>query len=290
MMSIKTFNYQGISIYYAEQGVGKTILFIHGLASASYSWRHVIGDLSSMYRTIAIDLKGAGLSDKPSDKRYSLQDQVDMVIRFIMDKDLNNITLVGHSYGGAVSLMVYQQLSAESPLQKVVNRIILLDPMAYKDKIPFVINLLRIPKLNYLMLNCLLPLGRLPFLVRLGSGKVFYDKSKVTDEMIDVYMGFMKQAGGVSALTTTIEQIFTDDTEDFHRLLKDIRIPVLIIWGREDPIIPLSVGERFKEDISHAEWLIIPECGHNPHEEKPSEVIQSIKQFIVRTETLNEKE
>ncbi len=289
-MSIKTFNYQDISIHYTDEGVGETILFIHGLVSSSYSWRHVIDDLSSTYRTIAIDLKGAGHSDKPRDHKYSLQDQVDMVIQFIEDKALNNITLVGHSYGGAVSLMVYQQLTAKGSVQKVIIRIILLDPMAYKDKIPFVINLLRIPKFNYLMLNCLLPFGKIPFLVRLGTGKTFYNKSKITDEMIDVYMGFMKQPGGISALITTIEQIFTDDTEDFHRLLKEIRIPVLIIWGREDPIIPLSVGERFKEDIPHAEWLIIPECGHNPHEEKPSEVSQSIKQFIERTETLNERE
>ncbi len=285
----KTFNYQDISIYYTDEGVGETILFIHGLASSSYSWRYVIHDLSSMYRTIAIDLKGAGHSDKPLDHKYSLEDQVDMVIRFIMVKDLNNITLVGHSYGGAVSLMVDQQLSAKDPARKVISRIILLDPMAYKDKIPFVINLLRIPKLNSLLLSCLLPFGRLPSLVRLGSGKTFYNKSRITDEMIDVYMGFLKQPGGVPALITTIEQIFANDTEDFHRLLKTIRIPVLIIWGREDPIIPLSVGEKLKEDIPHANWLIIPECGHNPHEERPSEVIQGIKQFIERTQTPNER-
>ncbi len=290
MKRMNSYHYQGISIYYAEQGVGETILFIHGLASSSYSWRYVMDDLSSKYRTMAIDLKGAGHSDKPLDHKYSLQDQVDMVIGFIKDKDLNNITLVGHSYGGAVSLMVYQQLTDEDSVKKVVSRIILLDPMAYKDKIPFVINLLRIPKLNYLLLNCLLPFGRLPSLVRLGTGKTFYNKSKITDEMIDVYMESIKQPGGVSALISTIEQIFTNDTKDFHRLLKEIRIPVLIIWGKEDPIIPLSVSERFKEDILHAEWLIIPECGHNPHEERPSEVIQGIKQFIERTEKPDDRE
>src|SRR6185295_9723838 len=91
------------------------ILFIHGLGASLYSWRFMPAPLSGTHRVILIDLRGAGKSPKPDDKHYSILDQAELLHQFILEHDLKRLTLVGNSYGGAVSLLLAMRLCAEKP-------------------------------------------------------------------------------------------------------------------------------------------------------------------------------
>jgi alpha/beta hydrolase fold len=97
------------------EGQGEPILMIHGLGATTYTWRHLIPDLARTHRIIAVDLKGAGKSDKPLDEAYGILDQA-AVLKILVDrKGLTNLTLVGHSLGGGVALALALDLNRTSP-------------------------------------------------------------------------------------------------------------------------------------------------------------------------------
>ena len=99
----KVVNLLGSDMHYLESGEGEVILFIHGMPTSSYVWRHVIPNLSKHARCIAIDLMGMGDSAKP-EIDYSLSDHVNYLSRFIEALRLSNITLVLHGWGSVIGL------------------------------------------------------------------------------------------------------------------------------------------------------------------------------------------
>ncbi len=137
-----------LKVFVREQGRGKPILFLHGFGASSYSWRYLQPELALTHRTIAIDLKGFGRSDKPADERYSLFDQADIVERFIEKKQLRDVTLVGHSYGGGVALGY--AVNERGASLKRVSKLILLDSIAYRQNLPYFITALRTPVVSHL--------------------------------------------------------------------------------------------------------------------------------------------
>jgi pimeloyl-ACP methyl ester carboxylesterase len=76
------------------------VLLIHGLGASTYTWRHLIPALARNHRVIAVDLKGAGKSDKPLDEAYGILDQASLLKILVEHKSLSNLTVVGHSMGG----------------------------------------------------------------------------------------------------------------------------------------------------------------------------------------------
>lgn len=96
----------GHKLHYIDEGKGDTILFVHGTPSWSFDFRNVIKKLRTTNRCIAIDHIGFGLSDKPEHYDYSTQNHSRTLEKFITDKDLNDITLVVHDFGGPIGLNV----------------------------------------------------------------------------------------------------------------------------------------------------------------------------------------
>src|SRR6185436_3457930 len=94
-------------------GTGDPMLFLHGLGGSSYSWREMVEPLKPYYQVILIDFRGEGQSPKPNDKHYSIEEQAELIYQFIDEKKLRRLTLVGNSYGGAVSLLLAIRLCAE---------------------------------------------------------------------------------------------------------------------------------------------------------------------------------
>ena len=270
------FIYQGnISIKYRElnQGHPYTLVFIHGFGAASHYWRELEEHFAGTYNTVALDLKGFGYSDKPKDGKYRVSDQADLVKAFIEAKNLANIILVGHSMGGAVALLTSLTLPPDK-----VKGLILLDSASYGQELPDFIKLLRTPVLNTVG-PALLP-DRL--LVKKMLQKVFYDQTKITDAMIQQYTSYLKYPGAHYALRQTAKQIIPENVDEIIDQTINLKIPVLIIWGENDQVLPLSSGQRLHYDIKDSEFVIIPESGHDPHEEKPAETIQAMTSFLNR--------
>src|SRR5687768_17412986 len=98
------FDVNGTRMHFIDEGTGEVVLFVHGTPSWSFDYRHIIKELRSTHRCIAIDHIGFGLSDKPEDYDYSTQNHSETLEKFIFEKNLQNIILVVHDFGGPIGL------------------------------------------------------------------------------------------------------------------------------------------------------------------------------------------
>lgn len=263
-----------IKLYHEIYGQGDPLLCIHGFGASLYSWRHFIGPLAKDYQLILIDLKGCGKSPKPLDTKYSTQDHADLLYEFILEHDLRNLTLIGNSFGGALSLLLSLML-ADAGESARLKSLILIDAGAYKEYIPAYLKLLSVPLLN---LAVYLVPSRLA--VRAILRKAYYDPSKITEEQIAAYKAPIAAPGGKHALRETGKQLVPANFDELIKRYKDIKVPTLIIWGRQDRIIPLRVGELLDRDIANSTLKIIEECGHAPQEERPEETVPLVVEFL----------
>jgi pimeloyl-ACP methyl ester carboxylesterase len=276
LSSYQEFLYQdNISIKYREQHNGRpcTLLFIHGFGAASHYWQALEEHFAGHYNTAALDLKGFGYSAKPEDGNYRVSDQAELVKTFITARNLTNLIMVGHSMGGAVALLTCFKLPPG-----LVKGLILLDSASYGQPLPDFVHLLRMPVISTVG-PALLP-DRL--LVKQMLQKVFYDHAKITEAMISQYSTYLKLPGAYPALRQTAKQLIPANVDEVIEKTINLKIPVLIVWGENDQILPLSSGQRLHFDIKDSEFVIIPECGHDPHEEKPDATIQAITAFFNR--------
>jgi pimeloyl-ACP methyl ester carboxylesterase len=270
----QVFNYQGIQINYYQAGQGPPVLLLHGFGACTYTWRHLAPELARDHRIFAIDLKGYGLSDKPGDGKYAVADQADMVAAFIRTLDLHDLVIIGHSMGGGVTLMTYFKVRQDAPAR--IRKLVLIDSAGYPQKMPWFIRFARIPVVNSLVTRLLSP----RFATYLVLKKCYYDNDKITEEQIDTYAYYGSLPGAREAVMATAQQIEPDDIEALIGQYKTISIPVLIIWGAEDEVVPVSVGKNFKRDIPDAELVIFPKCGHIPPEEEALKTNQLITRFL----------
>jgi pimeloyl-ACP methyl ester carboxylesterase len=269
-----TFDYRGISINYEDQGQGQPLILLHGYGASTYSWRYVAPYFSRAYRVIAIDLKGFGLSDKPMDNDYSLLEQSRIISEFIRVHRLENVILAGHSLGGAVSLLTYlMQPGHDAPH---ISQLILFDTASYKQDLPDFIAILRVPVINELSL-CLTSSN---FKSRMILRKAFFDHSKITEEMVTTYGAYLSLPGASHALINAAKQIVPSNLEEISGRYKSIHIPVLLIWGEKDEIVPLEVGRKLAGNIPNAKLVVVPNCGHVPQEECPSQTIDAMESFL----------
>jgi pimeloyl-ACP methyl ester carboxylesterase len=237
--------------------------------------------LSGEHRVIALDLKGFGLSDKPLDACYSVRDQSAIVAAFIGEKNLTELTLVGHSFGGAVALLTC--LGMEEGNEAAVSGMILIACASYRQKLPYFIQLPRIPLVNRLALAFLPRKAKAEMVLRTA----FYDDSKITEEMVETYASYLDHPGAHHALITTAKQILPPDVGVVTARYREIRIPVLVIWGDRDVITPLGVGQRLVRELPRGALRIIQDCGHMPQEEAPEETLRLFLGFLRESNAVN---
>ena len=124
-----------LRLWTEESGSGEPILLIHGLGASTYTWRSFLPNLSRSYRTIAVDLKGAGKSDKPNDEAYGILDQAALLKRFVEREALSRLTIIGHSMGGGVALALALDLNRTNP--GALKRLVLISSVAYRQQLPY---------------------------------------------------------------------------------------------------------------------------------------------------------
>jgi pimeloyl-ACP methyl ester carboxylesterase len=272
MLEYKTITIDHINIAYREQGQGRPVLFVHGFASSSHTWLSLIKLLPAGPRYIALDLKGYGRSDKPQDKKYSAYDQARILVAFINELELDPPVLAGHSFGGIVSILALLM----DHIRKPAAGLVLINPVAYFKRVPDFIKTLRPPLGNILALA--LPISRV--LVCQMLEKVFYDRSKINQELISAYSENLLSSEARKSLVASAAQFVSKDLEGPHKKFSQIRIPALILSGADDRVIPIEESYSLKRDLPHAELKTIPMCGHSPQEECPEETAAFVAGFL----------
>jgi pimeloyl-ACP methyl ester carboxylesterase len=263
-----------VKLFYYEEGKGPPLLLIHGFGASTYTWRHVAPELAKNYRVIAVDLKGFGQSDKPFDGRYSVYDQAELLAQLIEDKDLRDLTLVGHSFGGGVALLL--ALEANQRLDGRITRLVLLDSIAYPQNIPVFFRLLDVPLVSQLGVRMVPPSVQ----TRVALQIAYFDDSKIDPHEIELYAAPLKTAAGKHAIIHSARQIVPEDIDALSERYKTIELPTLILWCDHDRIVPLEVGIKLRRTLPNSTLRLIEDCGHMPQEEQPASTLALIKGFI----------
>jgi pimeloyl-ACP methyl ester carboxylesterase len=261
-------------LYCEFHGTGDPLLCLHGFGASLYSWRNFVGPLSRQYQLILLDLKGCGKSPKPNDSDYSTHDHAGLIYGFIQEHNLQNLTLIGNSFGGALSLLVAIMLTEKDPGR--LRSLILIDAGAYKEYIPGYLKILSVPVINALAIY----LTPARYAAKNVLRSSYYDPNKITEEQISSYAAPIAAPGGKHALLETGKQIIPPNFDELVAKYKNITVPTLIIWGKQDKIISPKVGELLDQAIPNSTLKWIDQCGHVPQEEKPEATVPLVLDFL----------
>lgn len=260
----------GLRLRYVRAGQGTPVLLLHGFASSIYTWRHVLPALARRHDVVALDLPGFGGSQVPA--QLSPELLASAVRGLVAQLGLRQPALVGHSMGGAVAAL----LASEAELQ--ASRLALFDAATFAmaaEERPRLVRLVGRPWVAALLE--LLPVRRLA--VWAGLREVFYDDRLVTGEVLDEYAAPLRRPGSTAALVALL-----NSGQATAALLPDrlaaVRVPVLVVWGREDAWIPLAHAERHVLAVPGARVAVLERCGHMPQEEQPAETVRLLSEFL----------
>ncbi len=264
-----------IELHVEERGQGSPLLLLHGLGASSYSWRHVAPELARWHRVIALDLRGFGRSDKPFDQRYSAADQAAHVVAFIRRRGLRRLTIAGHSYGGAVALLVTLELNRTSP--GLIDRLVLLDAPAYPQQATPFVEFLKQPVLPYALLSLIPP--ELPTAAALSTER---NDGNVDIGDVRAYAAPYYEAAARHALISTARQLRPANWRAIIARYASIRQPALIVWCDHDHVVPIATGQRLAKTLPNARLHVIAGCEHSPQDERPAELLRLIGGFMGR--------
>jgi len=249
----------GVKIHYVEAGSGSPVILIHGLADDATIWNSVIAPFSARFRVIALDQIGFGRSDKPL-LNYRVSTFVDFLDGFMSELKIERASIIGNSLGSWVAAAC----ALEHPER--IERLVLSDAAGYaalaKTMDPHALIALRLASRED---------------IRYLGALTFHDKRFYQD--IDVIFKQRVTAGDSYTVGRFLDSMIRGDDVLDNRL-RMINRPTLLIWGRDDKLIPLSFGERFHREIAHSRLRVIDNCGHLPQFECSGEFATAVMQFF----------
>ncbi len=255
---------------------GEPILLVHGLGGNAYTWRHWVPELARSRRVVLVELKGFGAAPKPPDDLYSPMDQAELLYRAILQKDLRDLTLVGHSLGGAIVILTSLMLLDREPER--LSRLVLIAG-AGMPCMPRHIGLARIPVLGRIWTR-FLPARSM---VRYALNLAVYDRNTITASQVEAYAEPLRGKEARNALKKTVRQLLSLDLDAIIERYPELEVPTLLLWGTADRIVPLWVAEELERRLPDARLEVIEECGHIPPEEKPQESLGILMDFLEKT-------
>jgi pimeloyl-ACP methyl ester carboxylesterase len=262
----------GHLVHVEQAGAGEPVVLLHGFGASTYSWRKVMPGLAASFRVIAIDLNGFGYTEKPRDREsYTKEGQGRMVLAVMDALKIERAHLVGHSYGGGITLW----LASRHPER--LRSMVLVDSSApaYSDNRRS--RLAAVKPFTSLFLRSFV---LRPATVRKALLRSFYDDSLVTPELVQAYYDRVRVEGVVEGYYgLTIPRRTPPDQVD----LAEIDVPALVLWGEEDELISFAAGKRAAETL-RARFVPFPKTGHVPMEERPEEWLEAVLPFLLRGE------
>ncbi len=247
-----------------------TILFIHGWPLNHNMYEYIIENFASKgYRCIAIDLRGYGKSDKPS-TGYDYDRMANDIRHLIESLKLNNITLMGHSMGGAISTRYMSKYNAHG-----VARLCLLSAAVPKWvqssdwKYGYTLD-----QVNDLIDNFR---NDRPKSIRTTSESFFYQFT--SQGILDWFFDMSLEASGWS----TINSLMALRDEELFDDLKNIKVPTLILHGVHDKVCPYPFAEYMNDAIQNSTLVPLPEGGHGAFYECRDTINKSLEDFINQT-------
>ena len=272
----------GRELAYIEAGAGEgrpTILLIHGMAGSSHTWREMVPRLAQHYHVIAPDLPGHGESSLEFDD-YSLGAMASVLRDLLVVTGVKRCTVVGQSLGGGVALQFIYQYP------EFAERIALIGSGGLGKEVNLILRLLAVPGAGFLVSG-----AAAPAVVRAGNSmrRYFLDRGIRAESVDESWAAFesLSRPGHRRAFFKTLRAVVDNTGQAVsaaNRFHLAGQLPVQVIWGDRDPIIPVSHGYATHEAIPGSRLAIVPGTGHYPHVEDPATVAQILVDFMADTE------
>jgi pimeloyl-ACP methyl ester carboxylesterase len=270
----------GHRVAFRQAGEGELIVLIHGITGRSEQWEPAIKHLASDHEVLAPDLLGHGESAKPRGD-YSLGAYASGVRDIMVALGHESATIVGHSLGGGIAMQFAYQFPERCERLVLVSSGGLgreVHPMLRASTLPgseFVMPVLLHPKL----IEAGEAVGRLLGVLRLQAGT----------DLAEVAQGFasLGDAEARSAFIQTMRAVLDPGGQRvsaLDRLYLAESVPSLIVWGANDPIIPVAHGRAAHEAMPGSRLELLDGVGHFPQLEQPHEFATLLAEFVAATE------
>ena len=266
----------GETLRYRIHGTGHSkLLLVHGLAARAETWTDLVPLFpTDRYMVYLLDLLGSGESAKPRRADYSIPAHGERLLRFIERNIPEGVTLVGHSLGGSIALMAAIE-AASTARRDLIRALVVIGGPGFIQRLPLIARVFRYPLAGPLFVFLPAP----EEWVRMGLRMAYHDHRLVDPEHISRYLPCYRQREAKRALVATCRSIVPPDVGEITDRYRLLELPVLLLWGRKDRIVPLSQGIRLEKAIAGARLEILEECGHNPQEENPEQTFRMIDSF-----------
>jgi pimeloyl-ACP methyl ester carboxylesterase len=244
------------------------IILLHGFGASLHTWEPWAAALSDRFRVIRYDLPGFGLSPPRAGGDYSLAADVSLLGALMDALGLARATLVGSSMGGKVAW----HFAARFPDR--VEKLVLISPDGFAQPGHRYGDAPRVGRALALM-TVFLPKP----LLKANLAPAYADPTRLTDAIVTRYHDMMLAPGARAAM---IERLRQAVLEDPATLLPKVTMPVLLMWGEQDRLIPVSNAEDYLRLLPDARLVRFPSLGHLPHEEAPGESLPAVEAFLGR--------
>jgi pimeloyl-ACP methyl ester carboxylesterase len=265
---------KGVGTFYKEYGdpKDKHVLFIHGLGASSLAWRDIPDALSEYFHTITLDLIGFGASDKPETADYAIKGFSKFIVDFlierirIQEKENKKISIVGHSLGGYIAA----QVAIEN--KEMIEKLVLIDSSGLLEGPT---QLLKDYRIAATEVN---PVTRYEKVKRVLED-LYASPSRLLPVAVDLFDYTIERPGAKHAFETAFDNSTKTQIEPVgFKKIEDI--PCLIIWGKEDKLIPIKYYDIFKQKLPKAKFELMADAGHAPFVEKTALVYERVCAFL----------
>lgn len=259
----------GWRIHYTVQGEGLPVVLIHGFLDSLQTWRRNAHVLAQNHKVYAIDVLGFGSSDRVRDPIYTLKQQAAFLKEFFDAQNIEKADVIGHSMGGALSL----QFAYDFP--DSVHKLVLIAPATYIYHALPRNGLRRVPRR--------LSRGVLGIYEKIQGDRhnplhfAYGDPERITQDSLDFRNRMLRVRGQHDAL---ISMSKSKREANVPKELDRVNVPILIVWGRKDRVVPMAHAAWHVRDLPDARLEWIENAGHLPHEEDPESVNELVTNFL----------
>lgn len=261
---------------YLRAGSGPPLILVHGLMGHSFSWRYCMPVFAQNFTVYAVDLLGAGYSDRPAGLDHSLRANAERLLRFMDEVGTRSCILLGSSRGGGVVMR-----TAELVPQRV-ERMVLVSPINIWSEhgqqiAPVLSSAWMAPLVLWWMPHAHI---LYPLILR----RLYGDPARMLPGTLEGYAAPYRLPGSfeheVGVLST-----WNRDLEEMHSLLPSIaHIPTLLVWGNRDAAVSPASAEPLRQSFKNCRLVIMDGVGHIPYEEVPEEFNRVVYEFLLQSQ------
>jgi pimeloyl-ACP methyl ester carboxylesterase len=249
-----------LRIRYADAGLGEPVLLMHGLGGSIESWANNIAELARSFRLIAVDLPGFGLSDKPK-MSYTIKFYTQFVVQFLKQLQLEQVSIIGSSLGGHVAA----EFAINHP--SLVRRLVLTSPAgalpsSFKGS-PALWKYVKVIDARSVQ--------------QVKQALSAVDNKPVEDSYAQLVYEKFVMPGAKEAFLSALAG--SARAPRLNSRLNRIKAPTLLLWGKEDYMIPVKFAEPFVK-MKNCRVVLLESCGHRPHFERPELFNRFVSDFL----------